>query len=242
MFIDEFLKKDEHTLWMLLRAAYCLQINELFVMIRSTLAQITNSVPDIKQDLSKSFEQCFKGEELEPQKNPNADLRTRLSNKLLEKQKKKLDEVENVKKAEAEEEREDRSIDDLLSFINGDDESKGVQTSKKKKKNRNKGKEKTKASSSSAFASTEAPALKKVTENHEQDMNASDSANRSGSAGDTSKLLGTEDESFNIEGDTVDDYMDPEIMKMIDREVADFAIRLGLVDRQSQRRTHLSNR
>lgn len=63
------------------------------------------------------------GEELEPQKNRNVDLHTRLSNKLLAKQKKKLDEVGNIKKAEAEVEahkREDCSIDDLLSFINGD--------------------------------------------------------------------------------------------------------------------------
>ncbi|KAK1377310.1 SCF ubiquitin ligase, Skp1 component [Heracleum sosnowskyi] len=212
LFIDEILlKKDEHTLWMLLRAARCLQLQGLFEMIRDTLAQNTEkSSLQIEQDLSKSSKQCVKEE----------GLRARLQSKLLEKKNKRLDEVENTKNAQAEveaEKREDRSIDDLLSFINGDGDNKEVQTSKKKKKNRNKGKEKKKTSSSSAFTSTEGPASKKVTENREQDMNSSHSANRSSSAGATLKQLGIQDVSFNVEGDTDDDGLDPAQLEEIDR-------------------------
>ncbi|KAK1377305.1 hypothetical protein POM88_033498 [Heracleum sosnowskyi] len=238
LFIDELLKKDEHTLWMLLRAAHCLQLKWLFDMIRDTLARNTKKgFLEIEQDFSKSFKQCVQGQ----------GLRARLSIKLLAKQKKKLDEAENAKNAQAEvevEKREDRSIDDLLSFIKGDGDTKGVQTSKKKKKNSNKGKEKKKTSSSSAFSSTEAPASKKITENREQDMNASNSANanRSSSAGDMLKQLEIQDVSFNVDGDSDDDTMDPARLEEIDREVAEFSRRLMLMELEVQRRTRSSNR
>ncbi|KAK1377271.1 hypothetical protein POM88_033464 [Heracleum sosnowskyi] len=235
LFIDELLKKDEHTLWMLLRAAHCLQLKWLFDMIRDTLARNTEkSFLEIEQDFSKSFKQCGQG------------LRARLSIKLLAKQKKKLDEAENTKNAQAEvevEKREDRSIDDLLSFIKGDGDTKGVQTSKKKKKNSNKGKEKKKTSSSSAFSSTEAHASKKVIENREQDMNASNFANgnRSSSVGDMLKQLEIQDVSFNVDGDSDDDTLDPARLEEIDREVAEFSRRLMLMELEVQRRTRSSN-
>lgn len=61
LFIDELLKKDERTLWMLLRAANFLQVEGLFEMVRDTLAQNTGkSVRDVEQELFKSFKQCVK--------------------------------------------------------------------------------------------------------------------------------------------------------------------------------------
>ncbi|KAL8102839.1 hypothetical protein AgCh_027383 [Apium graveolens] len=239
---DEFLKKDQDALWMLLRAAKCLQLQGLFEMIRNILVQNTQkNVPEVEQE-SNSFELRVKGDELERRKNPNVDIRTRLSHKLLEKQKKKLNEVVNLKKAEAElevQKREDCSIDDLLCFINGDGDTKGGQTSKKKKKNRIKGKEKKKTLSGSAFASTEAPALKEVSENREQDMNESGSANRSGFADDALKILGTQDESINVEGDYDDNDLDPAKMKEIDRDVEELAKRFLEWELELKRRAKL---
>ncbi|XP_074338553.1 SKP1-like protein 21 isoform X1 [Apium graveolens] len=229
LFIDELLQRDEHSLWSLLHAANCLQVSGLYEMIRDTLAQNTKkSVSEREHDLSRSFKQCAKGEELEPHKNVN--IRARLSNKLFVKQTKKLDEVPNIKNVEAAEleppEPEACSIDDLLSFTNGDGDTRGGQTSKKKKKNRNKGKEKKKTSCVNVFASTEASALEQNTENSEQDLNASNSAYDRGSAADRLQLLGTQHESFNPDGDIVDNDLDPALLEGIDREVEDFEIRL----------------
>lgn len=67
MFIDELLEKDEHTLWMLLRAANCLQLQGLFEIIRDTLSRnAENSFPEVEQDLSKSFQQHVKVFLLQP--------------------------------------------------------------------------------------------------------------------------------------------------------------------------------
>ncbi|XP_074341591.1 uncharacterized protein LOC141679012 isoform X3 [Apium graveolens] len=100
-------------------------------------------------------------------------------------------------------------------------DTRGGQTSKKKKKNRNKGKEKKKTSSINVFASTEASALEKITENSEQDLNASNSAytRGRGSAADRLQLLGTQHESFNADGDIVDNDLDPALLEGIDRFV-----------------------
>ncbi|XP_074341590.1 uncharacterized protein LOC141679012 isoform X2 [Apium graveolens] len=103
-------------------------------------------------------------------------------------------------------------------------DTRGGQTSKKKKKNRNKGKEKKKTSSINVFASTEASALEKITENSEQDLNASNSAytRGRGSAADRLQLLGTQHESFNADGDIVDNDLDPALLEGIDRVIMSY--------------------
>ncbi|XP_017231326.1 SKP1-like protein 20 isoform X2 [Daucus carota subsp. sativus] len=169
LFVDEFIKKDTPTLCKLGHAAKCLQVEELVDLICDGLAEnIDKNSPKVKQDFLNYFEKCAEGEELEPHKNQTGGIRIRLSKKLLAKRTKELEEVHNVKKAEAEVEaqkHEDRSIDDLISFINGEDKgSKGL----KKKRNGYKGKEKKKTASSSAISSSEASGSKKVIENHEE--------------------------------------------------------------------------
>ncbi|KAL1829100.1 hypothetical protein ACET3Z_007512 [Daucus carota] len=227
LFADEFIKKDTPTLCKLGHAAKCLQVEELVDLICDGLAEnIDKNSPKVKQDFLNYFEKCAEGEELEPHKNQKCGIRSRLSKKLLAKQTKELEEVDNVKKAEAEVEaqkHEDRSIDDLLSFINGEDKgTKGVQILKKKKKrNSYKGKEKKKTSSSSAISSSEASASKKVIENHEEEIHASDVANHGGSNADSLKLFGTEDESFKVKGDAADIDLDLVKMKEIDRQHED---------------------
>ncbi|GFQ00186.1 methionine aminopeptidase 2b [Phtheirospermum japonicum] len=62
-------------------------------------------------------------EKLEPIKNTMDDPRIRLLNRLYARKRKELKEKERLKNVEVEEERgDDRSVDDLLSFINGGNE------------------------------------------------------------------------------------------------------------------------
>ncbi|XP_074325721.1 SKP1-like protein 21 [Apium graveolens] len=126
LFMDEFLKKDTDILCELVHAATFLQLEELLQMICRALARnIENSSPEVRREFFTLCEKSAEGEDLNLQVNPKDNLRIRLTKKLVAKQKKELDAVENLKKAEAEMgavKKEDRSIDDLISFINGGDE------------------------------------------------------------------------------------------------------------------------
>ncbi|KAL1819054.1 hypothetical protein ACET3Z_013923 [Daucus carota] len=179
--------------------------------ICDALAQnIGSNSGDVKKKFMNYFEKCAKEQVLEPQKNLNGDSRIRLSNKLLAKQKKELKGLHDVKKGEGKDQahkHEERSVDDLISFINqGDGDTKGTGTLKqKKKKNRNKGKEKLKTSFDSVIPSSVASATKNVTDNGEEDIHACAFANHSGTTTDSLNLLGTQIESSNVEGDTDDD-------------------------------------
>ncbi|RZC01793.1 SKP1-like protein 21, partial [Glycine soja] len=140
---------------------------------------------------------------------------------------------------EVEEEHVDeRSVDDLLSFINGNDgvpllnflleaknfvaDPKGVKTSKNKKKNRRK-KEQQKNSS-----------LKEASEMNKKEVNGHDIRHQSSEAeriSETSYLPYAEDDTFSpkVEFDDgdIDDEIDPALKEKIDREVEDFARRLN---------------
>lgn len=173
----------------------------------------------------------------------------------MQKKKKELEEVENVKKVEAEvevqEHKDDRSVDDLVSFINGGHgDNKGVRTSKKKKKIRNR-RDGQKNAPSGCGSSNEASHSKDVLENHDKDSNASEASYHSvQSTGDLSSplhdtlnLLNLQDDSFNFE-DEFDDDIDPVWKEMIDREVEDFAriINLSLLDRKQEIYSSLESR
>nr|XP_017245454.1 PREDICTED: SKP1-like protein 21 [Daucus carota subsp. sativus] len=211
LFVYEFVKKDTPTLLKLGHAANYLQLEGAVDTICDALAQnIGKNSGDVKKDFIKYFEKCAKGQVLQPQENLNCDSRIRNSNKLLGKQKKDIKDLENVKKAEGKDEahrHEERSVDDLISFINGGDgDTKGIGTLKrKKKKNGKKGKDKFKNSSDSVIPSSVASATKNVTNNGEEDIHASSFANHSGTTTDSLNILSTQIESFNVEGDTGDD-------------------------------------
>ncbi|KAL5132820.1 SKP1-like protein 21 [Glycine soja] len=125
---------------------------------------------------------------------------------------------------EVEEEHVDeRSVDDLLSFINGNDgDPKGVKTSKNKKKNRRK-KEQQKSSS-----------LKEESELNKKEVNGHDIRHQSSEAeriSETLYLPYADDDTFSpkVEFDDgdIDDEIDPALKEKIDREVEDFARRLN---------------
>lgn len=98
----------------------------------------------------------------------------------------------------------------------------------RKKKNHKKRKEQKETSSSSAAASTKASTSKEVIEKNDEDRNASSSANPCGSISDTVDLLGTQDESFNVNEDAVYDNLDPVKDAETTRMVETFARSLNL--------------
>lgn len=120
---------------------------------------------------------------------------------------------------ENEEERVDkRSVDDLLSFINGGDgDSKGVRAIKNKKKNR-KRKDQPRNSSSN---------------NGNGDHKKNDTVDNEASPTKSSKFQDSLPVTFspNLEfvEDDIDDELDPAMKEKIDREVEDFARRLNSV-------------
>ncbi|PNY08194.1 SKP1-like protein 21-like [Trifolium pratense] len=124
---------------------------------------------------------------------------------------------------EVEEEHVDeRSVDDLLSFINGNDrDPKGIKTSKNKKKNRRK-KDQQKNSSSKEEVSV--PDKKEVVNGH----NIRHQSSEAEGPCETSNLHHTyDDPMLEFDDDDTDDEIDPALKAKIDREVEDFARRLN---------------
>ncbi|XP_027188035.1 SKP1-like protein 21 [Cicer arietinum] len=217
---EKFIRMDTKRLCDLTSAADSLQLRPLVDLTSRTLARIIEGKsPEEIREIFHLPDDLTEEEKLEPLRNSTDDPRIRLLNRLYAKKRKELKERERLKNVELEEERVDeRSVDDLLSFINGDDaDPKVSKPSKNKKKNRRK-KEQQKSSSS-----TEASELKK------------DVAEESGHSGVFDEIAGTsnmhtEDDTFGhkeFDDGDVDDEIDPALKAKIDREVEDFARRLN---------------
>ncbi|KAK3194784.1 hypothetical protein Dsin_026094 [Dipteronia sinensis] len=241
-FDEKFIRMDTKRLCELTSAADSLQLKPLVDLTSRALARIIEGkTPEeireifhLPDDLTEVFGACanyllrnffifydcnidsvVQEEKLEPLKNITDDPRIRLLNRLYAKKRKELKERERIKNVEAEEERvDDRSVDDLLSFINGED-SKGIKTSKNKKKNRRK-KDQQKNTSPS-----------EVIEINEQESNGL----KGSDLGETSEKQDVTDEMFaskpEFDDGDVDDEIDPALKEKIDREVEDFARRLN---------------
>ncbi|XP_052724359.1 SKP1-like protein 21 isoform X2 [Vigna angularis] len=229
---EKFVRIDTERLCELTSAADSLQLKPLVDLTSRALARIIEGktpeeIRDIfhlPDDLTEVSGACENSEEkLEPLRNITADPRIRLLNRLYAKKRKELKERERLKNVEVEEEHvDDRSVDDLLSFINGNDgDPKGVKTSKNKKKNRRK-KEQQKNSS-----------LKEASElNKKVVFNALLYSLHIIKSFSTMSILNEqEDDAFTSkpefdDGD-IDDEIDPALKEKIDREVEDFARRLN---------------
>ncbi|KAK2361987.1 SKP1 protein [Trifolium repens] len=215
---EKFIRMDTKRLCDLTSAADSLQLRPLVDLTSRTLARIIEGKsPEEIREIFHLPDDLTEEEKLEPLKNTTDDPRIRLLNRLYAKKRKGLKERGRLKNVELEEEHVDeRSVDDLLSFINGNDgDSKGSKTSKNKKKNRRK-KEQKKNSTL-----TEASEVKKELSGH--------SAVSDKIAG-TSNMY-TEDDTFSHkefdDDEDVDDEIDPALQAKIDREVEDFARRLN---------------
>lgn len=220
---------DTKRLCELTSAADSLQLKPVVDLTSRALARIIEGkTPEEIREIFHLPDDLTEEEKLEPLKNTTDDLRIRLLNRLYARKRKELKEREKPKNVEAEEERvDDRSVDDLLSFINGGNEdSEGVKTAKNKKKNRRR-KDQQKSLS-----------VDESIESHKKDSNGLNFACHSAEVdklrphlGETSKLLDVEDDDFahKVEFDDgdIDDEIDPALKEKIDREVEDFARRLN---------------
>ncbi|RDX97214.1 SKP1-like protein 21, partial [Mucuna pruriens] len=228
---EKFVRIDTERLCELTSAADSLQLKPLVDLTSRALARIIEGkTPEEIRDIFHLPDDLTEEEKLEPLRNITADPRIRLLNRLYAKKRKELKERERLKNVEVEEEHVDeRSVDDLLSFINGNDgggefvaDPKGVKTSKNKKKNRRK-KEQQKNTS-----------LKEASELDKKEVNGHGIRHQSSEAdriSETSYLHYAEDDTFSqkVEFDDgdIDDEIDPALKEKIDREVEDFARRLN---------------
>lgn len=139
VFDEKFMRMDTKRLCELTSAADSLQLKPLVDLTSRALARlIEGKTPEEIRDIFHLPDDLTEEEKLEPIKNTIDDPRIRLLNRLYARKRKELKERDRLKNVETEEEHVDeRSVEDLLSFINGGNGgSKGVKSSKNKKKNR----------------------------------------------------------------------------------------------------------
>lgn len=223
---EKFIRMDTKRLCDLTSAADSLQLRPLVDLTSRTLARIIEGKsPEEIREIFHLPDDLTEEEKLEPLKNTTDDPRIRLLNRLYAKKRKELKERGRLKNVELEEEHVDeRSVDDLLSFINGNDgDPKGIKTSKNKKKNRRK-KDQQKNSS---LKESSVP-HKKAEVNGHNNRHQSSEADR---PCETSSLFHTDYDpmiEFDDDDDDIDDDIDDPVLKAkIDREVEDFARRLN---------------
>ncbi|KAL2330294.1 hypothetical protein Fmac_017875 [Flemingia macrophylla] len=228
---EKFIRIDTKRLCELTSAADSLQLKPLVDLTSRALARIIEgkSPEEIREifhlpdDLTEVSGACENSEEkLEPLKNATDDPRIRLLNRLYAKKRRELKERERLKNVEAEEEHADeRSVDDLLSFINGNGEDpKGIKTSKNKKKNRRKKEQHQKSTS-----------LKEASEVNKKEINGQNIRHQSAEVDRIAETSNSHAEDLfaqkEFDDGDIDDGIDPALKEKIDREVADFARRLN---------------
>ncbi|KAF8380220.1 hypothetical protein HHK36_027702 [Tetracentron sinense] len=224
-FDEKFIRMDTKRLCELTSAADSLQLKSLVDLTSRVLARmIEGRTPEEIRETFHLPDDLTEEEKLEPLRNTADDPRIRRLNQLYARKRKELKQKDKLKNVEVEEDRVDeRSVDDLLSFINGGDEdSKGVSAAKHKKKNHRR---KDQSMDSSSI---------NVNKNHmKSDILSSVCCNGDvnnalmQSLGKTSKVQDVANDTFAPEvefddGD-IDDELDPAMKEELDREVEDFA-------------------
>lgn len=226
-FDEKFIRMDTKKLCELTSAADSLQLKPLVDLTSRALARIIEGkTPEEIRETFHLPDDLTEEEKLEPLRNITDDPRIRLLNRLYARKRKELKERKKLKDVEVEEEpKDERSVEDLLSFINGaDGDIKGTRANKNKKKNRRR--------------KDHAKDLSSKNEN-DKDLNPLPSAYHNvyfdnaleASASKHSRMQNLPAISFSpkfevIDGD-VDDDLDPAMKEELDREVEDFARRLN---------------
>lgn len=200
-FDEKFSRMDTKRLCELTSAADSLNFKRLVDLTSRALARlIEGKTPD---EIRKTFhlpDDLTEEEKLEPLKNTTDDPRIRLLNRLYARKRKELIDRQILKNEAEVEHEDDRSVDDLLSFINGKDgDSKEVRSSKNKKKSRKK-------------------------KNQPKNPPRSCSSSNGNASSNTGNKLALEDEFDDCD---IDDEIDPALKEKLDREVEDFARRLN---------------
>ncbi|XP_018486391.1 SKP1-like protein 21 isoform X5 [Raphanus sativus] len=214
------MRMDTKRLCELTSAADSLQLKPLVDLTSRALARIIEGKsPEEIREIFHLPDDLTEEEKLEPLKNTMDDPRIRLLNRLYAKKRKELKERAKLKSIEVEERVDERSVDDLLSFINGRDH-KGVNTSKSKKKNKKRKEHK----------NGTCKVFNKDSHNlHSKQRSVEETS--SSSLGRVSNLHSMEDDIFSkkaeFEDGYIDDEIDPALKEMLDREVEEFARRLN---------------
>ncbi|CAN4087728.1 unnamed protein product [Withania somnifera] len=228
---EKFVRLDTKTLCDLASAAESLQLRPVVDLTSRALARlIEGKTPEEIREIFHLPDDLTEEEKLEPLRNMTDDPRIRLLNRLYARKRKVLKERRKLKDVEVEEEHrvDERSVDDLLLFINsGDQDSKGVRVTKNKKKSRGR-KEQARNWSSNYEAGNDNKESNCLTSGC---LNA-DTSNVS-SRSRNSKLQNSPSAMFSSKQDLddfdIDDELDPSRKEEIDREVEDFARRLNSV-------------
>ncbi|KAJ1267751.1 hypothetical protein BS78_07G081800 [Paspalum vaginatum] len=221
-FDEKFVRIDTEKLCKLASAALGLQLRPLVDLTCGALARIIGGkTPDEVRDIFHLPDDLTEEEKLEPLKNINDDPTIRLLNRLYAKKRKELQERQKLKDVETQKEQKDeRSLDELLCFINGDGGSRGGKAAKNKKKNKRRkdqAKNPTKANAESANKEGAACAVQCKADNG----NISRLPHQSPDLQD--------DIEYPFDETDLDDGLDPAMREEIDREVADFEMKLNLV-------------
>ncbi|KAL9228914.1 hypothetical protein vseg_004444 [Gypsophila vaccaria] len=221
-FDEKFIRMDTKRLCELASAADSLQLKPLVELTSRALARmIEGKTPEEIREIFCLPDDLTEEEKLEPLRNMTDDPRIRLLNRLYAKRRKELQEKQKLKTAEVEEMHgDDRSLDDLLSFINGCDEDSKISKTSKSKKKHKKRKDHSKNSPLSNGA-----------ENHKDSKNYNFEGSNTEPSPSVRQELSDVDDGFAGEGifdDDGDDDIDPAIKEQIDREVEDFSRRLNL--------------
>ncbi|KAI4351703.1 hypothetical protein L6164_006037 [Bauhinia variegata] len=227
---EKFIRMDTKKLCELTSAADSLQLKPLVDLTSRSLARIIEGkTPEEIRETFHLPDDLTEEEKLEPLRNITDDPRIRLLNRLYARKRKELKERQKLKNVELEEERVDeRSVDDLLSFINGTDRDiKGTRTNKNKKKNRRK------------KDNAKDPSSENANNNHNKEVDSFPPACHND---DVDKVLEASSSKYSrmqdlpafnfspkldfVDGD-IDDDLDPVMKEELDREVEDFARRLN---------------
>ncbi|GLU21114.1 hypothetical protein SLE2022_372760 [Rubroshorea leprosula] len=216
-FDEKFIRMSTQRLCELTSAASSLKLKPLVDLTCRALARIIEGkTPEEVRETFHIPDDLTEEEKLEPIRNITDDPHIRRLNRLYAKKRQELKERDKPRNTRVKEEHVDeRSVDDLLLFINGGKaDSKGVQTTKNKKKNRRR-KEKAKDSAS----------------NHSDEFNAAYDARSEGNVdhilsptpSETAKLQDFVELELELDESDSDDGLDPAMKKELDREVENFA-------------------
>ncbi|KAG9144835.1 hypothetical protein Leryth_026985 [Lithospermum erythrorhizon] len=228
-FDEKFIRIDTKRLCELASSADSLQLRPLVDLTSRALARmIEGKSPEEIRETFHLPDDLTEEEKLEPLRNFTDDPRIRLLNRLYARKKNELHDRHKLKCAEIEHDQrvDDRSVDDLLSFINGGGDCKGGKSTKNKKKNRRR-KDHVTSSSNNENGNDN-----KKSNSYPSGCKNNDNSHVA-SPSDSSKLLHTTSLfspklDFDDDG-AIDDELDPAIREEIDREVEDFARRLNSV-------------
>ncbi|TVU48667.1 hypothetical protein EJB05_08311 [Eragrostis curvula] len=228
-FDEKFVRIDTERLCELTSAADSLQLKPLVDLTSRALARIIEGkTPEEIRDIFHLPDDLTEEEKLEPLKNINDDPRIRLLNRLYAKKRKELHERQKLKRLKLtifqdvkvqEEQKDERSLDEILCFINGDGASEGGKGAKGKKKNKRR-----KDQAKSLPKANSGPVNKEGAASMVPYKVDNGSISRPCQSPDVQ-----DDVEYPFEDADLDDGLDPAMKEELDREVEDFARRLNSV-------------